>query len=182
MQFSLNETNWKYQTSPGFILFWLKETMWWHKGRLQVRHNWGFKLVFSIRLKFRLVLCDHHWKVYETFHPALLLRPSSFHILDLPSNISFSPCLGSWSHSCQPREAECVVFHTSTLTWECTVLYVKGSSSKSSSRGQRKSQHISFVSFQILNRICRSIAKNIWQSSGFFVGNYDASSLAGKQF
>lgn len=115
-----------------------------------------------------------------------LHRPSSYphdgH--DVPSNILFSTYLGnwirSWNHLVQSGFILFYFFlHTSTLTWECTALYVEGSSPKSRRSMKEPTLQILFFWF-FFNRICISIAKNIWQSSGCFVGNCDASSLAGK--
>lgn len=55
-------------------------------------------------------------------------------------------------------------------------MYVKGSS-----KIQEDKDGVTFFSLllHVFNRICRIIAKNIRQSSGFFVGNCEVSSLAG---
>lgn len=88
----------------------------------------------------------------------------------------------NWGFASVPvQETGSTAVTASCLIWERAVTCVKGSSSKSNKLKREPTQwpFLIIFSLKFFNRICRIIAKNIRQSSGFFVGTTEASSLAG---
>ena len=116
------------------------------------------------RVKFRSLLCDNQ-EEYLFFS----ILSQIFHFTLFFSYNQTSNSVPVWWNCLHSRNhVERRFPHVPLDLRMLRMLYVVKVAGRSPG-GQWKSQHFSFYFiFQVFNRICRSIAKNIWQSSGFF--------------